>query len=278
MTLYQDRAFIVVNNSHKIVVAERYSLKEITEIEGDFIQNPRYLKVVNGFAYVSNWGNPQDPDDDFIAVVNLSDYSLVTKILVGEGPEKMLVKGNQLYVLLQGGFGFNNKLSIIDCNNNSVISTIEVGDVPTGFVQDNAGAIWILCSGNPDYATDYGQLPETTGHLIKLENDQINTNFTFDASTIHPKNLTVNNNTLYYTINDKVYAFAVSDTSLPATDIPELQHSYYTLKAHQNKLYAADATTNFNNEGELYIYSLNDFSLLEQFKTGLIPGNVIFQN
>ncbi|HFS67660.1 MAG TPA: hypothetical protein ENK67_05550, partial [Flavobacteriia bacterium] len=231
MTLYQDSAFIVVNNSHKVVVVDRYSFKELAIIEGEFIQNPRYLKVVNGYAYVSNWGNPQDATDDFIAVIDLSDYSLVSKISVGEGPEKMLVDNHKLYVLLKGGFGFNDKLTIVDCETNSVITNIIVGDVPTGIVKDINGAIWILCQGNPDYAMAYAQLPETAGNLVKFENNQITLNLPFAQTSIHPKNLTINQDVLFYTINNKVYQLSIIDNLLPTNEIPQLQNNYYALKA-----------------------------------------------
>ncbi len=273
MYLHNDKAYVVVNNSHKIVVANRYSMEKIAVIS-DFIENPRYFIAKNNVGYVSNWGNPQDTTDDYIAVINLTDYSLITKINVGEGPEKMLISNNKLYVNLQGGYGFNNKVSIVNLDTNSVENSIVVGDVPVGIVKDATNAIWVLCQGIPSYAQN---VPETAGKLIKITNNQITEEYVFDAITVHPKNLTFTNNTLYYTINNEVFAFVISENTLPQTPLTGLQGNFYSLKANENYLFATDAL-NYNTEGKLIEFDLLNNNISNQYTTGIIPGNIVFQN
>lgn len=273
MTLYQDRAFIVVNNSHKIEVAERYSLKELDVIQGDYIQNPRYIKAKGNYAYVSNWGNAQDALDDFIAVINLEDYSLVTKILVPEGPEKMLINGDKLYVNLQGGFHFNNKVVIIDLNTNQVENTLVVGDVPISIVKENDGTIWVLCQGLPNYAPS----GETAGKLVKIVGQQIENTIDFNTITAHPKNLAINNSSLFYTLNNRIFKFNTSDLILATIPFNNIEGNFYTLTAHDNKLYATDAL-DYASEGKLEVINIQTNLLEKEFSTGIIPGNIVFQN
>jgi hypothetical protein len=45
-----DRAYIVVNNSHKIVVVNSFTMEKITTIEGDDINNPRYFVAFVGMG------------------------------------------------------------------------------------------------------------------------------------------------------------------------------------------------------------------------------------
>lgn len=273
MYLYENRAFIVVNNSHKIEVVNSFSFKELAVIEGDFIDNPRYFVAINDKGYISNWGNPQDPNDDFIAVINLADYRLITTIPVGEGPEKMLLKQNSLYVALQGGFGFNNKVVEIDTQSNSITQIFTVGDVPIGIEKDANGTLWILCQGIPSYASS---LTETGGKLLKIENHQITATYSFASATTHPKNLSMDNGSIYFTIGNTIFKMSSSDTVLPENPIPAIFLNFYSLKVKDGKLYATDAT-DYISEGKLEIFNLDTASLLETYETGIIPGEIIFQ-
>ena len=269
MTIHQDKAYIVVNNSHKIVVANRNSMKKITTIEGNFIKNPRYFVAKNNIGYISNWGNASNPNDDFIAVVNLTNFELITIIYVEEGPENLLLKDNYLYANLQGAWGFNNKVAIIDTNNNQILSTLTVGDVPTSILKDNTNNIWVLCSGKPNYANI-----ETQGKLIKITNNNIVQTLEFNTNQ-HPKHLTINNDLLYYNLNGKVYSQQKTSTSLSMTEEQNLDGQYYRMKINNNKLYTLDAL-NYVSEGILKIYNLNNNTLEKQITVGIIPGNLEF--
>ncbi len=272
MYLYQDKAFIVVNNSHKIVVAERYSMKKITVIEGDYIHNPRYFTANNNFGYISNWGDLEDATDDFIAVINLNDYSLITKIPIGEGPERLLLDNNLLYVNLQGGFRFNDKTVIINTNTNQILSILQVGDVPKFIEKDTLGTIWVLCQGIPNYAVNYA---ETSGRLIKIQNEQIVADFSFLSDTQHPDNLAVDNQKLYFTINNKVFEMEVTAMELPSVSLNGLDGIYYSTKTKNSLFYGTDAK-DYTSEGNLKIFNINSGELLHSYDTGIVPGNIIF--
>jgi len=269
MSVHNDFAYIVVNNSHKIEVANRYTMKNIATIEGDDINNPRYFVAVGTTGYISNWGKSDDATDDYVAVVDLDTYTVTSKIPVGEGPEEILVDGNKIYVNLQGGYGQNNKVEIIDVSSNTVVSTLEVGDVPNSIVKSSNNIIWVLCGGKPSFTG-----AETKGQLAKIENNEVSL-FEFGA-TDHPNHLTIDSGQLYYNLNGKVYSMSTTATELPTTEVAELDGFYYSMKANYGKLYMTDAG-NFQSEGSLKIYDLNDNSLKTTIETGIIPGSVVFQ-
>ena len=269
MELHGDFAYIVVNNSHKVIVANRFTMKKIASIEGANIKNPRYFVAVGNTGYVSNWGESGDATDDFIAVIDLSSNTVTSTISVGEGPEDMLVDGNSIYVNLQGGFSQNNKIEVINTANNTVTSTLTVGDVPNSIVKDASGALWVLCGGKPSFTG-----AETNGQLAKVINNTV-TLFDFGAAA-HPEHLTINGDQLYYNLNGKVFAMSTSAAELPTTEISELDGFHYSLKAYQGKLYATNAG-DFASEGSLKVFNLTDNSLQTTFTTGIIPGSVIFQ-
>ena len=269
MTLNEDSAYIVVNNSHKVVIVDRNTMAKIAVIEGDNIKNPRYFTIYENVGYLSNWGDPNDPSDDFITVIDLSTNDVIKTIPVGEGPENMVVSNTTLFVNSEGGYSQNNKVTSIDLISNEVKTTTVVGEVPNSSSVDLLGAVWVLCGGNPSWTGN-----ETAGRLYKITDSNVNY-FEFEAGD-HPENLTFGNGKLYYNLNGKVYQMDISATGLPTEALNGFDGYFYTLKFDSNKLYATDAG-DFSSEGSLKVFDITSGSLLETITTGIIPGDVDFQ-
>ncbi|MBN4048419.1 YncE family protein [Flavobacteriaceae bacterium AH-315-O20] len=270
MALSEENAYIVVNNSHKIIVADRFTMQKIVTIEGQNINNPRYVVIDDNIGYVSNWGDSSNPNDDFIAVIDLLTNTVVDTIAVGEGPENMVFDDDLLFVTLEGGWSQNNKVVVIDTNSNTIVKTITVGYVPNAIVEDDNDNIWVLCGGKPSWTDS-----ETNGGLYKIKAGNLEvTSFEF-ALTEHPGLLTNEDNTLYYNLNGKVYAMNTNDTALPTESVNGLDGFYYAMQAHDGELFATDAK-NFTSEGTLKNYDLTSGALLETVTTGIIPGDIIF--
>ena len=269
MVMAADKGYIVVNNSHKIIVVDRYSMAKITTIEGDNIYNPRYFVVFNTTGYVSNWGDPTDPSDDFIAIIDLVTNEVIKTIPVGEGPENMVISNDILYVNLEGGYSQNNKVVTIDLNSNETKTIKTVGEVPNSSSVDVSGTVWVLCGGNPSWTGN-----ESAGRLYKITESNISY-FEF-GSEDHPEHLTYGNGKLYYNLNGKVYQMNISDTILPIEAMDSFDGYYYTLKFNDNKLYATNAG-DFTSEGTLKVFDIGSGNLLQSITTGIIPGDVDFQ-
>lgn len=271
MALEGENVYIVVNNSHKIIVANRFTMKKITTISGNGINNPRYFVAENDRGYVSNWGDPLNPNDDFITIINLRTNEIIDTVSVGEGPEDMLIINNNLYVNLQGGWNQNNKVEIIELQFNTVSKTLIVGDVPNSIVADNKGDVWVLCGGKPNW-TGF----ESNGKLAKISTSNHIVEFLdFDLHE-HPEYLSIYLDNLYYNLNGKVYEMAAQSSSLPNSPIEGINGFFYSLKANNGILYATDAK-DFQSEGALNLYNLSSGALLETIETGILPGAVIFQ-
>jgi len=272
MTIGSEKAYIVVNNSNKIVVVNRYTMEKITTIEGDNISNPRYFVIQGNTGYVSNWGDPFDPSDDFIALIDLNTTEVFGTISVGEGPEDMIISNSKLFVNLQGGFGQNNKVVVIDTNSNSVTTTITVGDIPNSLIDDGSGNIWVLCEGVPNWTGN-----ETAGSIYKIETASLSISALNFGLTDHPTLLNYESNNLYFNLNSKIFAMNTSSNEIPDESINGLDGFYYTMLIRNNELFATDAK-DFSSEGDLRIFDLNSGVLLETIKTGIIPGDIVFQN
>ncbi len=272
ITLGADNAYIVINNSNKIVVVDKFTMEKITTIEGDNIKNPRYFVLIGDTGYVSNWGDPFDPLDDYIAVIDLISNTVIKTISVGEGPEDMIISSSKLYVNLQGGFNQNNKVAVIDTNRNDVQTNLTIGDVPNSLVDDGAGNIWVLCEGIPNWTGN-----ETAGSLYKIETSGFNiTSLDFDL-TEHPTLLNYESNNLYFNLDGKVFGMNTGSNEIPSEAINGLDGFYYFMTVNNNELYATNAK-DFSSEGELKVFNLISGALIETITTGIIPGDIAFQN
>lgn len=262
-----NNAYIVVSNSHKIVVANRYTFEGLDSIQTG-LENPRYFAEMNGKGYVSNWGDPTDNTDDYVALIDLQTNEVSATIPVSFGPEKLIEHNGKIYVAHAGGYGQNNLLSVI--SGNSVEQTITVGDVPNSMVVDG-NSLYVLCSGNPIYAGT-----ETAGSLVKIDlsTGQVSQTYTFET-TEHPSSLTMDGGKLYYALDGNVYTTDSAAISLPGT--PIIDGSFYALQAKDGKLYATDAR-DYASRGYLLIYDLATYQQLQDFQTGIIPGGIYFNN
>jgi len=273
MAFNGDLGYIVVSYSQKIEVVNRYTFKSVATMGGsdkpDFL-NPRYMAVANGKGYVTNWGDPNNPDDDFVAVINLENNSVETKIAVGEGPERLLVKDDIIYVALEGGYSFNNSIVLIDATSDTVTDSITVAEGPNSLQLDTDGNLWVLSGGKPAYTED-----ETAGQLDKIDtaNNTVIESLAF-LPTEHPGHLAYEDGSLYYTLAGGIFKMDVSSAILTAeAEITEV--NFYDMTVKDDKLYGADAK-DFASQGFLEIYNLSDNSLITSKEVGINPGAIYF--
>ena len=265
-------AFIVMNNSNKIEVVNRYTMAHVATISTGLI-NPRYIAFSNGKGFVTNWGDGGSTTDDFIAVINLSSYTVSSTIPVAEGPERIIEEDGKLYVAHAGGFGFGNSISVINAATNTFVTSIPVGDVPTSLdIEDNS--LYVLCAGAPNYAP-----AETAGKFVKIN---LNTNTVSNAISFpgltHPSNMIVDDNAFYYTIGSDIFKSDLNAVALPTAKFFSIsgQSTYgvYSFAFHNNRFYVGDARDN-NSNGKVYIYSATG-AFQQEFTVGLLPAGFYF--
>ncbi len=274
---YNQYAYVVLNESSKIQIINRYTMQNLGAIETG-LNNPRYIAFANGKGYVTNWGDGGDPSDDYVAVINLETKTITTTISVTEGPERIIENAGKLYVAHSGGFGYGNTVSVINEATNEV-SSIVVGDVPNA-MQINEGFLWVSCGGKPSYSGN-----ETAGKIVKinLNNNTISSTFPFSVSTNHPSNLVIYGSFVYFTKDTGIYKMALNDTSLPATPAftttNQGVYGIYSFAIKSNHIYVGDAG-DYTTNGKVLIYSLGTNTpigtLEKEHSVGVIPTGFYF--
>jgi hypothetical protein len=266
-----DLAFIVLNVSNTIEIVNRYTMKHVATISAG-LNNPRYIAFSNGKGFVTNWGDGGSPSDDYVAVVNLSNYS-TTKIAVAEGPERIIAENNKLYVAHQGGFGVGSTITVINATTNVVSTTIKVGDIPNSLEISN-GSLYVICGGKPSYSGT-----ETAGSLMKLNlsNNTVSSTINFPGKS-HPSNLDIADSDVFYTVDSAIYKSTLSSTALPTTPLftttAQGVYGVYSFAVNKDKIYVGDAG-DYSSNGKIYIYSIAG-TFEKEYTVGIIPAGFYF--
>lgn len=275
ISFYEDLAFIVVTNSNTVEVVNRYSFKSVATIANN-LSNPRYIKAHNGKAYISNWGDGNDPSDDFISVVDLNSFQITSTIAVPQGPEKLEIHNNRLFIAQRGDYGYGNSISVMDLNSNSIVESIEVADVPNGMVIDQ-GNLFVLSSGKEAWTGD-----ETTAALQKINLNNLETVAKIEfPQGLHPSSLQIENGKIYYIIGNDVYrtdtsSMLLSDQAFITTEADGLG-ILYGFSVVNGWIYISDAV-DFVSNGKLFVYTLSGDLSSEYPIGGVLPNSVYFNH
>ncbi|MFT5754458.1 MAG: hypothetical protein ACI924_001692 [Flavobacterium sp.] len=269
---YNDLAFVVVNVSNKIEIVNRYTLEYVATIDSG-LDNPRFIAFANGKGYVTNWGDGSVTTDDYVATINLLNYTVSGTISVIEGPERILENNGNLYVAHKGGYGYGNTISVINSTSNTVTNTINVGDVPNSLQIEN-GSLYVICGGKASWTND-----ETLGKLVRinLDTDIVASSIDFAVGN-HPANLYIDDNSIFYTQDSDVFKMSLTASSLPTASlfstVGQGVYGVYSFAVENTKIYVGDAA-DYNSNGKVYIYTTTG-TLENEYTVGVIPAGFYF--
>lgn len=253
MSFNGNLAYLLINNSNTIEVVNRYTFESIATIETNVL-NPRYITFIGDKGYITNWGDPADTTDDYVAVLDLETNIITNTIAVVEGPEAILNNNGTLYVAHKGGYGYGNSISVIDATSETVTTSIQVADVPGNIVIDNNN-LYVICSGKASWTGD-----ETLAGIYKINmvTSLVEDEITF-ADGIHPDFLKRVNNSLLYTLNGSIYNIELNSFTLPTVPLFNTSAQnievLYGFNVINDNIYIADAKDYVSN-GEVFVYNL----------------------
>ncbi|MCD4773182.1 MAG: hypothetical protein K8R41_07370, partial [Bacteroidales bacterium] len=250
MEVFEEKAYIVVNNANKVEIADAENLLSLGVIE-DLILPRYFLGVTSEKAYVSCM-------DNTVAVVNLNNNTITKNIATGTGPERMLLVDYKAFVLNLGGYSVDSTISVINTDVDTVSETILLAPKPNGICEDKNGNLWVICSGNG--WNGWPQAGDTEGHLfcIDPENYSILKDISFPSNTEHPEKLVINKSKdkLYYAMPNGIFEFEITATDLNLTPKVAINTMFYGLGFDEktNYIYASDAK-DFVQNGWVYRYN-----------------------
>ena len=274
VTLHNDKAYVVVNNSNKVEIADQNTFQEVGTISD--VSLPRHLIAQSNTGYLSCWG------DNSVKVIDLETNTVTKSVTVASGPEKMRIVNNKLYVVNTGGYSVDSIVSVIDLASLEVVKEILVKYAPQDIVVDKDNKIWVLCFGKVvyDVVDPYPIIEESASKIYKIDPES-------DAVVLegelfqnqHPIQLEVSNDgTLYlgggYTFAG-IYRLEIEGGSGALTQIIADYVYGLNINPGTNILYTLQAPT-YTDPGILKRYEL-DGTLLGTYECGIGPNSASFK-
>lgn len=261
ITLYKNKAYIVVNNSAKIEVVDMDDFKSLATIEG-FV-SPRHLLFINTRkAYVS------DLYSNKISIINPDNNSITGQIDVKASTEEMRMVNNRVFAINWTG----NRVFVIDCLNDSLVKTLVVTQEPNSMVIDKDSMIWILSSG--------GYLHQEIPSITKINPFTllVEQEFEFDNQLLSPSSLSINGSgdTLFY-INNGICKTSIYSPNLSVKPfIEKKSYNFYKTAVDPNNhsVYVTEAV-DFVQSGYLFSFTKQG-EKLDSFKLSIIPSQIVF--
>lgn len=267
MTIYGDRGWIVVNNSHVIFAIDTNTFKEVGRIEN--LTSPRYIHFINDEkAYVTQlW-------DNRIFIVNPKTYSVTGHIQIPDmtmengSTEQMAQYGKYVFCVC---WSYQNRIIKIDTETDRIVGQLQVGIQPSSIVLDRYGCLWVATDGGYE-DSPYGY-ESASLYRIDPETFAIIDSFRFRRGE-SPSELQLNGDRdMLYWINDDIWRMDVTSGRLPVKPFLKSRDTKYyglTVNPVNGEVYVADAI-DYQQQGVIYRYS-PEGTLLDEFVAGITPG------
>ena len=262
MLISGDKIYIVVNNSGKIEVVERESLKSITTITG--FNSPRDIATVSDKkAYVTCIYS------DSVAILDTENDLISGYVNMRRTSEAIVVKDKKAYVANWIG---GNEIMVINTETDKVVDSILVAAEPESMVIDKNNTLWVLCNG--------GWMREYNAELIAINttSNEITKRLVFPSIEDSPSCLRVDGtgSTLYY-LESGVRKLDINAVEIPSDVFISSAESYFYnlgINPVNSDIFVTDAV-DYQQRGRLLIFdSKGDLS--SEMLTDIIPGKLYF--
>lgn len=267
MTVFDNKGWITVNNSHVVFAIDLATFRETGRITN--LPSPRYIHFVNDEkAYVTQiW-------DNRIVIVNPKKYEITGYI---EVPGMSVESGSTEQMVQWGGYVFctcwsyQNKIIKINTETDQVEAELVTGIQPRSIVIDRDEKIWTVTDGGYE-GSPYGYENPT---LCRIDPST----FTIEMKIYFPLGHTPSSLQLngagdeLYWIDDAIWRMSIHETRLPEKPFLESRQTKYfglTVNPHNGEVYVADAI-DYMQRGIVYRYDSQGL-LLDEFYAGVNPG------
>lgn len=274
MVAWGNNLYIVVNNSGKVVVVDKYSLEFVNSVTGLF--SPRYIHFINNNkAYIS---------DLYARRITLIDPVTMQKtgmIDVSDGaasgtkhPTESFVQiGNQIFVSC---WADDNQVLVIDLATDLIIGSITVPMQPKKMVADKNNKLWVLCDGSFKNSSTSDEQPSLV--RIDPETHTIEQIFRWNGSTDYAGDLQINpaKDSLYVVRGD-LYKMAVNSRRFPEAPLLKSNGRLFFsmgIDPDLGDIYLSDAI-DYMQKAIIFRYSASG-NPIDSFRVGINPGYFLF--
>ena len=267
MCVYDNKGWIVVNNSHVVFAIDLETFREAGRIEN--LTSPRYIHFVSREkAYVTQlW-------DNRIFVVNPRRFAITGYIDV---PGMTMETGSTEQMVETGGYvycncwSYQNRILKIDPTTDEVVDQLVTGIQPKALAVDSKGRIWTVTDGGYE-GSPYGyEAPKLC--RINAATFTIDKEFELRPGDVAGELQTDGTGERLLWINDDVWAMDTDADQLPSRPLIESRGTKYyglTVDPTNGDVYVADAI-DYQQQGMVRRYGA-DGTLKDEFYAGVSPS------
>jgi DNA-binding beta-propeller fold protein YncE len=259
--VFQQKAYLVVNNSQKIEVVNPETFVSIATING--FTSPRYFLPVNAnTAYVTEYYA------NAVKVVDLNSNTIIASIPINGLLEEMVLLNNKVYVSNTR----KNYVYIIDASNHSLTDSVKVVYSSNSLQVDAHQHIWVLSNG------DESKSIRPSLQRINTTVDTVDKSLTLTMAEKDVTKLRTNKaKTQLYWLSKHVYRHSIDAESISSIPfITAFNQTFYALGVNpvNDEVYVGDAR-DFVSQSTILRYRA-DGTQIGLFKAGIITGDFYF--
>lgn len=253
-------AFLVLNNSNKIVIVDRGTFKKKAEISQDIVQ-PRYVAFANGNTYVTN--------NNFTSVKKVNIYNssntLVSSLSFPNYAENIVEAGGKIIVQTDGTdydaswneISTGHTISIVNPSSNTVQTTVTLPD--PGIIKDlisyNGSAYVVSTTATDSYIYKINPA-DGTFTTTNLTGIPAITKLRQDSGKFY-----------FLTASGKVYTTNAATPSIPSAPLFTFAGSAYGFNVINGRIFISDAS--FTGNSTSYVFNGTTGAQLTTFSSGI---------
>ena len=265
LEVYNDKLFVIVNNSHKIIV---YDITENgLSLPGIEVStngsSPREMVVVEDNLYFTNW-NTND-----IKRLNLFNYVISDFSSLDGKPESIIHDNGKLFVAIQmnNDYSDSNKVNQISIETGTIEKEWTVGFGPTSIIKDDNN----IYVANTYYDENFNAFYGTS--RLNIINDEILVN-NYNEGVVCGGSIHKFSSSIFRSSDGGIVSLDVDLNFISNTKIgDEIPSQLYSTEIINNKIYFG--VTNFTDINLVKIYNSNN-ELESTFEVGLFPGDFAY--
>ena len=265
LEVYNDKLFVIVNNSHKIIV---YDITENgLSLPGIEVStngsSPREMVVIEDNLYFTNW-NTND-----IKRLNLFNYVISDFSSLDGKPESIIHDNGKLFVAIQmnSDYSDSNKVNQISIETGTIEKEWTVGFGPTSIIKDDNN----IYVANTYYDENFNAFYGTS--RLNIINDEVLVN-NYNEGVVCGGSIHKFSSSIFRSSDGGIVSLDVDLNFISNTKIgDEIPSQLYSTEIINNKIYFG--VTNFTDINLVKIYNSNN-ELESTFEVGLFPGDFAY--